>query len=1091
MKYFRDDEIKALVANPNIYIRGLKYYRQGAVEELYYDTITKQINGVVTGEEYYQVTIQFTGGGDMSSFHCSCPAFAKYTGACKHVVATMKQCNEKFNKQQHQQDILKDLSTSHFTSDEETNLIEAFRREQSLEFGTEKRKCHVEVYMNAEKSQEFFKGRKLNMSLYIKMGEHQLYVLKDYNTFFHAWNNHLPMDFGKHFTYYPSVHQFDEEYVKLFQVIKEIYEIYAYNKQTGYNRYLPKVISGKTAHLNDLYLKRVFAALGDKSFILEGMTSKGKIKNTNHESLPVQLKIEELGRRLEVHFLHVEDYYLLTEDAEYVYFREDIYHLDSSKSRYFKLLYEEAYKRRGIINFSGGHRDAFISEVLTALKGWVEIQMASSIKDKIIEAGLVSKVYIDQGEEGLLIKSTFVYDQFEFNAFTDEKNLKSDELIVQRDAAGESKVKVLLTPYLEYADGRGQLCIDEEEVMYGFIFEVLPKLSTLCQIYYSESFKKIPLVHQPTIKNDIRFAERLNFLEYTFSVEGIDPTEFYELYKSVKEKKRYYRAKNGSIFNIDNDDFYGFMAFMDNLDLKKADLNNGSVTVPQYRAMYINDYLKENKALNFHRSKTFRDLVENVHEPEDMEYKVPDTLNSILRDYQVTGYKWLKTLSAYNFGGILADDMGLGKTLQTIAFILSEYESMKKPSIVVAPTSLVYNWKDEIMKFAPELNVTVVSGDKVTRKELIKDIGDEHMVLTSYALVRNDIDLYKIIEFGYCIIDEAQYIKNPNALLSKAVKDIQAKGYFALTGTPIENSLKELWSIFDFLMPGYLFSYGNFAERYERPIVKDQNKRAIRLLSRQINPFILRRMKKDVLKELPPKIEDVKTCELTMEQKKLYVSYLEKVKEEIYGEISERGYERSKIKILALLTRLRQICCHPELFMEDYEGDSGKLELLQELVEEAIAGKHRILIFSQFTSMLKIIEKMLTKMGIEYFYLDGSVKSNERIERVKAFNNGEREIFLISLKAGGTGLNLTSADMVIHYDPWWNPAVEEQATDRAYRIGQENKVQVIRLLTRGTIEEKIFKLKDKKKHLVESVISPGDSLISKMNKEEIFALFED
>jgi SNF2 family DNA or RNA helicase len=347
--------------------------------------------------------------------------------------------------------------------------------------------------------------------------------------------------------------------------------------------------------------------------------------------------------------------------------------------------------------------------------------------------------------------------------------------------------------------------------------------------------------------------------------------------------------------------------------------------------------------------------------------------------------------------------------------------------------------------------------------------------------LRRDYEAYQKLTIDTMFLDEAQFIKNPLSQSAKSVKKIQAAHRFALTGTPIENSLSELWSIFDYIMPGYLLGYQKFTERYERPIVREENKEVRNSLVSRIQPFILRRLKKDVLTELPDKIETKLVTEMTEEQRLLYLSYLNHVREELD--------EKNQIEILSALTRLRQICCHPSTFVENYTGESGKLELLLEQLPDILEGGHRVLIFSQFTTMLSIIGEALTNIGISYFYLDGATKSEERIDFVKRFNKGEKEVFLISLKAGGTGINLTGADTVIHYDPWWNPAVEEQATDRVYRIGQTNRVQVIKLITKDSIEEKIYKLQEKKKALSESIIEAKEVFINKLTREELTELF--
>ena len=525
------------------------------------------------------------------------------------------------------------------------------------------------------------------------------------------------------------------------------------------------------------------------------------------------------------------------------------------------------------------------------------------------------------------------------------------------------------------------------------------------------------------------------------------------------------------------------------MDIKPKDLSKEVIEIPKYRALFLDEHIK-GAGIDIRRDKAFKDLVTSIKEPGDLDFSPPDSLKGILRNYQKFGFKWLKTLSYYGMGGILADDMGLGKTLQVIALLLSEREEKGlKTSLVVVPTSLVYNWEDEVRKFAPSLKTLVLTGTKQERMEKLKDIDKVDLVITSYPLIRRDGDELRRFSFRYCILDEAQHIKNPDSQSAKVVKTMNAEVRFALTGTPMENTLSELWSIFDFIMPGYLFSHSRFKRQFEGPIVRDGDEKAAQQLSFHIKPFILRRVKKDVLKELPEKIEHQVTAELTTEQKKVYLAYMQRIREDIEREIQDKGFNNSHIKILAGLTRLRQICCHPSTFLENYKGGSGKLELLGDIIDEALQGGHRILLFSQFTSMLDIIRKFLEDKKIEYMYLDGSTPTQDRGQMVRDFNGGQGDIFLISLKAGGTGLNLTGADTVIHFDPWWNPAVEDQATDRAYRIGQDKVVHVMKLITRGTIEEKIFALQQKKKELIDTVIKPGHTLLSKMTEEEIRELF--
>ncbi len=474
----------------------------------------------------------------------------------------------------------------------------------------------------------------------------------------------------------------------------------------------------------------------------------------------------------------------------------------------------------------------------------------------------------------------------------------------------------------------------------------------------------------------------------------------------------------------------------------------------------------------------------------DADFEVPTFLKKTLRGYQKVGYRWLRTMAAYGFGGILADDMGLGKTLQVITLLAAQQNRGYKQNLVVAPTSLVLNWQKEIEKFTPHLKVLVLNGTIEERKEKLKHIEGYDILITSYDLLKRDIELYESLHFKYCIADEAHYIKNPNTQNAKALKCVRSEVRFALTGTPIENTLAELWSIFDFIMPGYLFSYQQFKGSFETPILKFESERATNQLRTMVAPFILRRLKKDVLKELPEKTETILYNEMTPEQEKIYKANLALLQQEFQKEMKLNGISRSHIKILAMLTRLRQLCCHPGLYLDEYEGGSSKLDQCIELIEDSIESGHKILLFSQFTTMLDKIAYELQVRGISYYMLTGATKAERRIEMVELFNKDATPIFLISLKAGGTGLNLTGADIVIHYDPWWNVSSENQATDRAHRIGQKNNVQVFKLITQNTIEEKIKKLQDKKIGLSDQVLTGEQTFISHMSEEEIKDLFK-
>lgn len=472
--------------------------------------------------------------------------------------------------------------------------------------------------------------------------------------------------------------------------------------------------------------------------------------------------------------------------------------------------------------------------------------------------------------------------------------------------------------------------------------------------------------------------------------------------------------------------------------------------------------------------------------------QIPSAIQAALRNYQMDGIQWLNRLRRMHLNGVLADDMGLGKTLQAIT-TLTQYisENPNQLSIVVCPTSLVYNWKEEFSKFNPNLRVLAVDGNPTQRKKLLCDIHHCDIVITSYTLLQKDIEFYKTIPFGYAILDEAQHIKNRGTRNAQSVKIIQASHRLILTGTPIENSLDELWSLFDFLMPGLLSSYDRFVEKYIRFPSVQQSGKNLENLRRKVAPFILRRMKKDVLSDLPPVSEIVYHCHLSEVQQELYRAYAASAREELSQLVKKEGFDRVQIHVLATLTRLKQICCHPAIFAKDQSesGDSSKYDMLLELLQTLIEGKHKTVIFSQYTRMLNIMREDLQKQGIPFEYLDGSSKN--RLSIVKKFNEDQNiPIFLVSLKAGGSGLNLVGADTVIHYDMWWNPAVENQATDRVHRLGQKNSVSSYKLITLNTIEEKILELHKRKKSLVKDVISRDEEMMAKLTWEEVLELLQ-
>lgn len=575
----------------------------------------------------------------------------------------------------------------------------------------------------------------------------------------------------------------------------------------------------------------------------------------------------------------------------------------------------------------------------------------------------------------------------------------------------------------------------------------------------------------PNITLDIS-QSRNGYMSMKLNIEGVDSNEYREIFSSYKNNNRLYRMKNGAYLDLKDNDLEQAFKLIDILNIYN-DFDN--MKIPNNKAIYLEKLIEDEDLSFVNGSKYVSNVIKKFDKVKSKNYEIPKDLNATLRDYQVSGFEFFKTLSDYQFGGILADEMGLGKTIQTIAFLLSNKD---KKSIVITPTALIYNWKNELEKFAPTLKVGLLHAAKSERGKILDNIDNYDVILTTYTTYKNDIDKYKNINFDYCIIDEAQNIKNPDAIITKAIKNVNAKVKFALTGTPIENNLMELWSIFDFIMPGYLYNKSKF-----KSIFVNNDKNIIELKN-LIKPFILRRTKKEVITELPDKIEQKIIIDLEKEHKRAYKGYVNLITRKI------KENNQDNITVFSYLTKLRQLCLSPELMVKNYQGKNSKLDVLINIINDS--SDEKILVFSQFTKVLEVIGKRLNEENISYSYLDGKTSAKDRVKLVEEFNTNNNKAFLISLKAGGTGLNLTSANIVVHFDPWWNPAVEDQASDRAHRIGQKNVVNVIKLIAKGTAEERVINLQETKKELIEDVINgnlDNSSTLKNLSKDDIIDLF--
>lgn len=929
-----------------------------------------------------------------------------------------------------------------------------------------------------------------------KIGNKQLYKLKKLPDFYTRMLKNENYRYGSKLEFIHNEQAFEEESIPLLHYIMKYAEIIKYaNETTGSYGHYGVSMQDDFITISNSGLDEIFEILKGKSIVLQSDYQEDKIYLQEGEP-EIKFYLEKLqdgDYKLRTD-LNIHEFEIFEgKNSIYFLYNKVLYRCNKKfEETTLKLIqfFKENYTKEIILQEEDLPK--LFSVVFPKVKENICLDKLSKEEiDKYVPKDLYVKLYLDFNKDNYIIADIkFVYGDVEFNPII------QDNIKIARDIPKENEVlEMFLKTGFMLDQENTRLILANEEKIYYFLSYEIEKYMQKFEVLATDNFKKKE-IHEPKI-NTLGVRIENNLLNIDFSNMNFDLQELQEIMKKYRMKKKYHRLKDGSFLKIDQNDAMEFInSITDGLDIDYKKIENGSLKLPLSRSMYLDRLLKNLKNTNVVKNSEYKDLIATVdHKDIEELITAPKVLNANLRSYQLMGYKWLTLLDKYGLGGILADDMGLGKTVQMLAVVLSYIENAKnpKPSIVVCPSSLTLNWENEINKFAPSIKTLIIHGNSEERAKQIKSILDYQIIVTSYDSLKRDVDIYEEqnIEFKYIIADEAQYIKNNNTQNAKTIKVIHSETRYALTGTPIENSLSELWSIFDFIMPGYLLSYKKFKEQYEIPIAKDNDIECMNRLKMMIEPFVLRRIKKEVLTELPDKTVTVLNNEMQDEQLKIYASYIARAKEEAIREIGENGFERSQIKILALLMRLRQICCHPSLFLNNYHGESSKMNQCMEVIKDAILAGHKILLFSGYTSMFEILERELKREKIKYSKLTGQTKVGDRIKLVDEFNEDEEiKVFLISLKAGGTGLNLIGADVVIHYDPWWNLSAENQATDRTYRIGQKRNVQVYKLITKNSIEEKIYELQKKKARLAENMLSTQQTFINKLSKDDIMALFE-
>ncbi len=881
----------------------------------------------------------------------------------------------------------------------------------------------------------------------------------------------------------------------LLEFILKYAEIIKYSNETvgSYGKYM-RTMSNEYITISNTGLDEIFEVLKNKKVLFKRDALDEEIVFEAHNpDIKFTVEQESNGDYILTPNIDVFSYDIL-QGSSYIYMltKKALYRCDKTFAEtILKLLsvYRENYTPQ--IRFKREELPSFCSLVYPKLKDEISLdKLDESIINKYVPQELYIKLYLDYDKNNYIVADIkFVYGDVEFNP------LKDTNISVARDVAKENEyLDIFVNTGFMLDKENGRLILADEEKIYNFLSEEIGLYMYKFEVLATDTFKQRE-IKKPKIGN-IGIKLENDLLKIDLSKIDFNIEEIKSIMQKYKLKKKYHRLKDGSFLELEENETMDFIgSLLENEDISYKQIQEGELEIPISRGMYL-DRLIQNLNTNVEKNDEYKKMVNQISKREiEDKIELPKGLTSELRQYQITGFKWLKTLDNYKFGGILADDMGLGKTIQLLAVIQSYLEEEKNPnpSIVVCPSSLSLNWKNEINKFAPNIKTIVIHGNAEERANQIGNIEKYNLVITSYDLLKRDIEEYKAknYTFKYIIADEAQYIKNNNTQNAKVIKEIKAETRFALTGTPIENSLSELWSIFDFIMPGYLYSYRKFKEIYEVPIVKESDEWVLKKLKMLIEPFILRRTKQEVLTELPDKTVSILNNEMQDEQLKIYTSYMANAKREVNEELKGNSFEKSQMKILALLMRLRQICCHPSLFISNYTGESSKLNQCIEVIKDAVLSGHKILLFSSYSSMLEIIGEELKKENIKHFKLTGQTKVGDRLKLVEEFNNSsDIKVFLISLKAGGTGLNLIGADMVIHYDPWWNLSAENQATDRTYRIGQKKNVQVYKLITKDSIEERIYELQEKKAELAKSMLSTETTFINKLTREDIMSLFD-
>ena len=1056
-----------------------------------------RVQGQIEDETKVYQTRIFIKGSQIYDYSCSCAEGNSFRGPCVHA----KALQEAFARQQ------KAEHTPPVSTSPEIRMMirEYTNREVARILGEEEREP---VYLHP-----YLQIRRGEVLLEARIGREKRYIVKNLLEFAQAVHSGKRVEYGKGMAFEHVPSAFAPESRPFLDLLLEEADAYIrhYEEMRGHAGLPLPVMRALT--LGSAARDRLFDLLEGKEVQTEDEKGAERVCWVERKDPRFPVEVEARGDGIAVTVPSA----LTSFRGEQRLYVADGLHLFGCSELYTETMGvfleqmeqggRECGSRKEKRELLVGSRDIplFYARVLEGMEALGILQSPEIDWEKYRPEALKARFEFDSDSpDELRLRPTLSYGDFTFSPLADEHVPRE----ICRDVPAEFYISRLITRYFSYwEDESGELVIrGDEEALYQVLSEGMTQFQEVGEVWLSESVRHLRVLPPPEVSMGVSLGG--GWLDLKIETAGIDPAELLQVLSEYRQKKKYYRMKNGEFLQLSGGGLQALDSLTADLGLTKSEFQAGEAKIPAYRAFYLDSLSGDGRMKLFQRDEAYGMMVRDLKTAQSVSYAVPAVLEKTLREYQKIGYTWMRTLARYHFGGILADDMGLGKTLQVIALLTAFYQEKTEqkaagnegsgselplPSLIVCPASLVYNWGQEFARFSPEIRVLLIAGTAKERQEQLEEqmrmeaSEGAQVIITSYDLLKRDREAYLGRTFEYEIIDEAQVIKNAKTQGAKAVKEISANARFALTGTPVENRLSELWSIFDFLMPGFLYSYRKFRERYELPIVKNQDPEALTALRRMTGPFVLRRLKKDVLRELPTKEERIVYSAASGRQQKLYTASALKLKEALAGGAwSGNG----KLEVLSQLMRLRQICCDPALCFEDYTGESAKLETCVSLIASASAAGHKILLFSQFASMLERIRERLLQEGISSHLLVGATPKEERSRMVQAFASDEVPVFLISLKAGGTGLNLTAADIVIHYDPWWNVAAQNQATDRAYRIGQEKPVTVYKLILKDTIEENLLKLQNAKLALAAQVVSEGMVSLGDLSQNELMELFE-